>query len=158
MQLKRKRKNQEIETVLEQAALGEAQRLGARRVELLKDFISKETLEYLYIRYTINANAPFSQVEHSDFRTMLQYINPAANNLLPNSHNIIRSRVMDLFTEDKRRVSIRLQAALFSIHIRQISPDYPNTPVNICHRPYLSPDYPGGVNYLLTTPDGVVGR
>ena len=106
MQLKRKRENQEIETVLEQAAPGEANGLGARRVELLKDFIDKETLEYLYIRYTINENAPFSQVEHPDFRDMLQYINPAANNLLPNSHNIIRSRVMDLFTEDKRRVSI----------------------------------------------------
>ena len=71
VQLKGKRENQEIEAVLERAAPGEALRLEARMVELLKDSINKETLEYLYVRYTINANAPFSQVEHPDFRTML---------------------------------------------------------------------------------------
>lgn len=117
MQLERKRENQEIETVLERAAPGEAKRLEAKLVELLKDFINKETLEYLYVRYSINVNAPFSQGEHPDFRTMLQYINPAAKNLLPNSHNTIRSRVMDLFTGGKRRVSRMLQVALSSIHI-----------------------------------------
>ena len=53
-----------------------------KRAELFKDSINKKTLEYLYIRYTTNINAPFSQVEDPDFRTMIKYINPAANNLL----------------------------------------------------------------------------
>ncbi len=67
VQLKGQRKNQEIEAILERSAPGEATRLQAKRAELLKDFINKETLEYLYIRYTVNANAPFSQIEHPDF-------------------------------------------------------------------------------------------
>ena len=46
---------------------------------------------------------------------------------------------------------------LDSITQRQGSPDYPNTPVNICHIPHLSPDHPGGGNYLSTTPDGIIG-
>ncbi len=115
--MKRKREKQKIEAILERSTLGEAKRLQANRAELLKDSINKETLEYLYIRYTVNANAYFSQVEHPDFRVLLQYINPAANNALPNSHNKIQSRVMELYTEGKRRVSFILQAALSSIHI-----------------------------------------
>ncbi len=59
VQLKGKRKNQEIEAILERSAPGEAKRLQAKKTELLKDSISKETLEYLYIRYTVNANTPF---------------------------------------------------------------------------------------------------
>lgn len=117
MHLKRKRENQEIETIFERVAPGEAKRLEAKKMELLKDSINKEMLEYLYVRYTVNANASFFQVEHLDFRTMLQYINPVANSLLPNSHNTIPSRVMDLFTEGKRWISLMLQSALSSIHI-----------------------------------------
>ncbi len=67
VQLKRKRKNQEIEAILECSSTREAKRLQAKRAELLKDSINKETLDYLYIRYTVNANALFSQVEHPDF-------------------------------------------------------------------------------------------
>ncbi len=83
----------------------------------MKYSINKETLEYFYIRYTVNANASFSQVEHPDFRVLLQYINRAANNALPNSHNTIQSRVMELYAEGKQLVSFILQAALLSIYI-----------------------------------------
>ena len=34
-----------------------------------------------------------------------------------------------------------------SFNLRQISPEYPNAPANICHRPHQSLDYPEGVNY-----------
>lgn len=117
MQLKRKTENQEIETMFERVAPGEAKRLEARKMELFKNSINKEMLEYLYVRYTVNANAPFSHVEHPDFRTMLQYINPATNSLLPDSHNIIRSQFMDLFTEGRRPISLMLQSAPSSIYI-----------------------------------------
>ncbi len=60
VQLKRKRENQKIETILERSSPWETKRLQAKRAELLKDSINKETLEYLYILYTVNANAPFS--------------------------------------------------------------------------------------------------
>ncbi len=117
VQLKKKRENQKIEAILERSAPGEAKRLQAKRAELLKDSINRETLEYLYIHYTVNANAPFSQVEHPDFRVLFQYINPAANNAFLNSHYTIQFRVMELYAEGKRRVFFMLQAALSSIHI-----------------------------------------
>lgn len=46
----------------------ETQCLEAKRAELLKDSMNKKTLEYLYICYTIDANAFFLQVEQLDFR------------------------------------------------------------------------------------------
>ncbi len=49
------------------SAPGEAKRLQAKRAELFKDSINKETLDYVYICYMVNANAHFSQVEHPDF-------------------------------------------------------------------------------------------
>ncbi len=117
VQLKRKSENQKIEAILERSAPGKAKCLQAKRAQVLKDSINKETLEYLYIRYKVNANAPFIQVEHPDFLLLLQYINPAANNALPNSHNTIQSRLMELYAKGKWRVSFILQAALSSIHI-----------------------------------------
>lgn len=113
MPLKRKRENQEIDMVMER----EAKRWEAKLERPLKASFNKDTLEYLYVRYTISANAPFSLVEHPDFRNLLEYINPAANTALPDSHNTIRSRVMELFQEGKQRVALVLQAALSSIHI-----------------------------------------
>ncbi len=103
--------------MFERSSPGQAKRLQAKRDELLKDSINKEILEYLYICYTVNVNAPFFLVEHLDFRVLLQYINPAANNALPNSHNTIQSRVMELYAEGKRRVFFMIQTALSSIHI-----------------------------------------
>lgn len=64
-----------------------------------------------------NTDTPFSQVKHPDFRTLLQYVNPASNALLLNSHNTIHSRIKDFFREGQRRVAMILQSALSSIHI-----------------------------------------
>ena len=111
IQLGRQGEKQEVDGVKDRYESNEAKRWEA------KDPVSKDTLEYLYVRYTVNANVPFSQVEHPDFRILLEYINPAANKALPNSHNTIRSRVMELYQEGKQRVALILQAALSSIHI-----------------------------------------
>ena len=70
--LRRKRENEEIEAMFERSSPGQAKRLQAKRDELLKDSINKEILEYLYICYTVNVNAPFFLVEHLDFRVLLQ--------------------------------------------------------------------------------------
>lgn len=48
-------------------ALQKAQCLKAQKIELMKDFITKKPLEYLYVRYTINTNIFFFQVENFDF-------------------------------------------------------------------------------------------
>lgn len=39
--------------------------------------INKETLEYLYMKWTIVHDIPLSLDEHQDFRTFLEYINTA---------------------------------------------------------------------------------
>lgn len=88
--------------MLKYVASQEAQRLKTREIGLLKDSIDKETLEYLYIKYTMKANIFLSQIEHPNFRILLQYINQAINSLLPNSHNMIGSHVFYLFLEGKQ--------------------------------------------------------
>ena len=46
----------------------------------------------------------------------MEYINPAANELLPRSHNTIKARVLTLFDEGKKRIQHILQSALSDIH------------------------------------------
>ncbi len=65
--LKRKRKQEEMEKIFERSAPRETKRLEAKGANLFKDSINKKTLEGLYVCYTLNANAFFSQVEHPDF-------------------------------------------------------------------------------------------
>ncbi len=59
---------------------------------------------------------------------MIQYINPASNNLLSDSQNTICSRVMDLFEEGKQRISVILQASFPSINITGDAWTLPNYP------------------------------
>lgn len=126
IQLGGKLENQEVDVITDRYPSNEAKRWEVKRTELLNDSVNKDTLEYLYVRYTVNANVPFSQVEHPDFRILLDYINSAANTALPNSNNTIRSRVMELYQEGKQRVALILQAALSSIHITCDSWTTPN--------------------------------
>ena len=58
----------------------------------------------------------FDQVESEDFRVFLQYLNPVANDKLPNSHNTIKARVMTHFLEGKETVKQNLHAAVSDIH------------------------------------------
>lgn len=126
VQLGIKVENQEVDVITDRYPSNEAKRCEVKRTELLNDSVNKDTLEYLYVRYTVNANVPFSQVEHPDFRILLEYINSAANTALPNSNNTIRSRVMELYQEGKQRVALILQAALSSVHITCDSWTTPN--------------------------------
>ena len=52
IQLKRKRENQKIDVIME------VKHWEAKRAELLKVSINKDTLEYLYVWYTFNVNTP----------------------------------------------------------------------------------------------------
>lgn len=101
---KRKREETDVMSVFSRAH-GTAQALQEeRRHRLLKDMINKEMLEYLYLRWTTVNDIPFVQVEHHDFRVFLDYINLAANEILPNSHNTIRAKALHLFQEGKTRI------------------------------------------------------
>ena len=83
----------------------------------MADMINPAILNFLYLRWTILHDIPFVQVQSHEFRTFLEYINPAANRLLPNSHSTIRNHAIKLFEEGKRRIRHILQTAVSSIHI-----------------------------------------
>ena len=88
-----------------------------RRQQLLSLDINKNTLEYLYLRWTINQNIAFNQVRDSDFRTFLEYCNPAVNRMLPDSDITIKIHAEALFAEGKQRLRHMLVTALSDIHI-----------------------------------------
>ena len=89
-------------------------------------FTDKQTLEYLYVEYVVTCDIPFLQVQHTSFRRLLEYINPIANDQLPDSHSTIQARVMSLHAEGKKRVTIILQAIISSIHLTYDAWTLPN--------------------------------
>ncbi len=94
VKLKRKKENKMIQKTFERSSSGEVKGLEAKRVKLLNDFINKETWKYLYVCYRVNANTLFSQDEQPNFGVFYQYINTAANDVLPNPYDTIQSQVI----------------------------------------------------------------
>ena len=93
------------------------ERRNAIRRKLLSESLDKETLEYLFVQTAILCDLPFNLVRNHTFRTWLEYVNSAANDLLPNSGSTIRAGIMSLYEERQRRICLILQDALSSIHI-----------------------------------------
>ena len=84
---------------LERAAINDAILRGARinhdterkgREEVMGDGLDKNTLEYLYLKWTTSLDIPLDHVRDTGFRTFLEYINPAANRMLPNSESTLK--------------------------------------------------------------------
>lgn len=75
-----------------------------RREELMEIGLNKTTLEYLYLQWTIPQNIPFSQVRNTEFRTFLEYVNPVANRMLPNSESTMKIHAESLLAEGKSGV------------------------------------------------------
>ena len=88
-----------------------------RQEELLGAHLDKETLEYLYLQWTVSSNIPFDQVRDKGFRTFLEYINPVANRLLPDSDSTVKIHAKGLFAEGKQRLRHILATAVSDIHI-----------------------------------------
>lgn len=88
-----------------------------RRLDLLSIGIDKTTLEYLYIQWIVECDLPFNMVSHQAFRTLLDYISPPANQLLPRSGNTIKAHASQLFQEGKARLRHILATAISDIHI-----------------------------------------
>ena len=59
----------------------------------------------------------FLQIQYTSFHRLLEYINPIANDQLPNSYNTIQARIISLYAERKKRITIMLQAAVSSIYL-----------------------------------------
>ena len=79
--------------------------------------IDKTTLEYLYIQWTVTQDFPFKKVRNTEFRTFLEYINPVANRMLPDSDSTLKIHAEGLFEEGKQRLRHMLAIALSDIHI-----------------------------------------
>ena len=63
---------------------------GKRREEMMGNGLDRNTLEYLYLKWTISQNLPLDLVRDERFRTFLEYINPAANRMLPSSESTMK--------------------------------------------------------------------
>lgn len=79
--------------------------------------LDKATLEYLYLDWTISRDIPFNQVRDTKFRTWIEYVNPVANRMLPDSDSTIKAHAEALFQEGKQRLRHILATALSDIHI-----------------------------------------
>ena len=88
LKLKRKRENHEIDVVMERYAPNGVKRWEAKQAELLKNSINKDTLEYLYVRYTVNTSTPFLRCSLQIFEFFLsisiqQQIRPFLIRIIP---------------------------------------------------------------------------
>lgn len=133
VQLKRKREKDDIKAAIGRMAFGKGQRLEKYRLEALSSgkynvisasmffnhliSVNKKTLKYLYIKWIIIEDVSFVQTEKHNFQTFFEYVNPAANHLLPDAANTIKQRIFVLFEEGKQRVQLLLCQAISSIHI-----------------------------------------
>ena len=88
-----------------------------RREELIGIHLDKATVEYLYLQWTITRNIAFDHVRDQAFRTFLEYVNPIANRVLPDSDSTVKIHAEALFVEGKRRLRHILATALSDIHI-----------------------------------------
>jgi hypothetical protein len=51
-----------------------------------------------YINFQISCNQPFSLIQAVSFRSFIRYINPVADNLLPESLSTTKALIIDQFT------------------------------------------------------------
>ena len=88
-----------------------------KRKALMGIGLDKAALGYLYLQWVISCDVPFNQVRDTRFRAFLEYINPAANRMLPNSDSTIKIRAEGLFDEGKERLRYILATAILDIHL-----------------------------------------
>ena len=73
--------------------------------------ICPTTLEQLYINFQISCNLPFSLIQATSFRTLLQYISPEAESLLPELDSTIKTLILSQFTIEKEAIRQHLQSS-----------------------------------------------
>ncbi len=114
---KRKRANEDI-----QASIARMQEVGdrirsQRLVNASESEVSQAIVRELFVNWLAADSLPLSLCKSRAFRTFLQYVNPSANDLLPESDTTIRQDILDCYTRLKYDVKQRLQSALSPIHI-----------------------------------------
>ncbi|KJZ68113.1 hypothetical protein HIM_12500 [Hirsutella minnesotensis 3608] len=95
----------------------EAQVSKKRKATVAENALDQPMFRELYCRYVVACSLPFTHVEQPAFRDLIQYICPAANDLLPTSGDTIRSDLQRGYDGKREFVRRALQNALSSIHI-----------------------------------------
>ena len=72
-----------------------------RREKLMGIGLDQNTLELLYLQWTLSSDIPLKHVRDSAFRTFLEYVNPVANRMLPDSEATIKSHAERLLADGK---------------------------------------------------------
>ena len=89
MQDKLKRENESINDAVKRMGPAAEEWRNAIQKKLLSGSLDKETLEYLFVQTVILCDLPFNLIQNHTFRTWIEYVNSAANDLLPNSGSTI---------------------------------------------------------------------
>jgi hypothetical protein len=114
---KRKRADEDIQSCIgrmkETGERVKAHRLASTSASSIDSLILRE----LFADWLAADSLPFSLCKSKAFRAFLRYINPAANDLLPDSDTTIHQDVQDCYTRLKTDVAQRLQSALSPIHV-----------------------------------------
>jgi hypothetical protein len=79
--------------------------------------LNGDELRELFSRYVSQNNLPLSHCESPSFRALLQYCNPAANQLLPRCSSTIKANLERSYVNKKAAIKQELQSSLSSIHL-----------------------------------------
>ena len=79
--------------------------------------ICSRTLEQLYINFQISCNQPFSLIQATSFRSLIRYINPDADDLLPESPSTAKALIMDQFAIEKAVIQQQVLGSQSCIHL-----------------------------------------
>ena len=79
--------------------LKEMRELREEREEQTGTTLNKTTLEYLYLQWIMSQDISFKQVRNKAFRTFLEYVNPVANRMLPDSEFTLKIPANGLLAE-----------------------------------------------------------
>lgn len=79
--------------------------------------VDQNILREIYIQYVAENDLPLSHCESQTLRLLLEYLNPAANDLLPRSHSTIRSEVTLSYETKKIIVQQALRESVSKIHL-----------------------------------------
>lgn len=77
-----------------------------RRKELMGIVLDKDTLVYLCLRWMQSMDIPLELVEDLHFRTLLDYVNPIAHQLLPKSAATMKMYAESLFANEEEARSL----------------------------------------------------
>ena len=70
--------------------------------------ICPSTLERLYIDFQTSCNLPMALVQSTTFRNLIRYINPEADNVLPESLSTAKALLIGQFSKGKEAIRQRL--------------------------------------------------